>query len=123
MRGVNRRRAHAGLAELSAHVLAKRALPPATPAELEFHAAEARRDYAVMRRLALPRHLLARLVELSVVFDRAALLEERGLKVRVVQLFERSVTPRNTLILAEASSRARPNPRALDAGVDPTLPA
>ncbi|HEY3495832.1 MAG TPA: hypothetical protein VGK73_14140, partial [Polyangiaceae bacterium] len=108
MRGVNRRRAHAGLADLAAHVLAKRALPAATLPELEFHAAEAHRDYAIMRRLALPRHLLARLVELAVVLDRAALLEERGLEVRVVQLFERSVTPRNTLILAERShTRAR----------------
>jgi hypothetical protein len=100
MRGVNRRRAHAGLAELSAQVLALRGLAPATEAELRSHADDAQRDYASMRRLSLPRHLLARLVELAVVFDRAAVLEESGLRVEVTQLFESSVTPRNTLLLA-----------------------
>lgn len=104
MRGVNRRRAHAGLAELSSQVLALRGLPVATAAELRFHSENARRDYALMRRLALPRHLLARLVELTLVFDRAAALEEAGLGVRVAQLFESRVTPRNTLLLASASS-------------------
>jgi SAM-dependent methyltransferase len=100
MRGVNRRRAHAGLADLSSRVLARRGLPAATAAEVEFHADNARRDYASIRRLSLPRHLLARLVELTVVFDRAAALEEAGLSVQVAELFERRVTPRNTLLLA-----------------------
>ncbi len=102
MRGVNRRRAHAGLAELSSRVLAERSLPPATPAELRFHAEKAQCDYGAMRRLALPRHLLARLVELCVVFDRAAKLEESGLRVEVTELFASRVTPRNTLLLAGA---------------------
>jgi SAM-dependent methyltransferase len=105
MRGVNRRRALAGLAELSSRVLSDRGLPPATAAELEFHARNARRDYAAMRRFTLPRHLLARLVELTVVFDRAACLSERGLSVRVAELFERGVTPRNSLLLASANPR------------------
>lgn len=100
MRGVNRRRAQAGLAELSSRVLAKRGLAPATALELEHHLRNARRDHAAMRRISLPRHLLARLVELTVVFDRAASLTERGLAVRVAELFERRVTPRNTLLLA-----------------------
>jgi SAM-dependent methyltransferase len=100
MRGVNRRQAQAGLAVLASRVLAHRALAPATARELGAHAESARRDYASMRRLSLPRHLLARLVELSVVFDRAARLEETGLAVQVVQLFESHVTPRNTLLLA-----------------------
>jgi SAM-dependent methyltransferase len=102
MRGVNRRQAHAGLAELSSRVLASRALSPATAAELEFHAEKARRDHASIRRLSLPRHLLGRLVELAVVLDRAAKLEEAGLRVEVVQLFESRVTPRNSLLLARA---------------------
>jgi len=100
MRGVNRRRAHAGLAELSSQVLALRGLRAASASELRVHAENARRDHAAMRRLSLPRHLLARLVELAVVFDRAATLEEAGLAVRVAQLFESRVTPRNTLLLA-----------------------
>jgi SAM-dependent methyltransferase len=100
MRGVNRRRAHAGLAELSSHVFAQRGLPPPTEAELHAHAEQAHRDYAVIRRLSLPRNLLGRLVELAVVLDRAAVLEEAGLSVRMGELFESSVTPRNVLLLA-----------------------
>jgi hypothetical protein len=102
MRGVNRRQAQAGLTELARRVLSHHALPPATATELGFHAETARRDYAAIRRLSLPRHLLARLVELTVVFDRAARLEEAGHKVEVVQLFDNRVTPRNTLLLATA---------------------
>lgn len=110
MRGVNRRRAHAGLAELSSRVLSGRGLAPATPAELEYHTQNALRDHAVMRRFTLPRHLLARLVELTVVFDRAAYLSERGLGVRVAELFERGVTPRNSLLLASPNRRHPCNP-------------
>ena len=107
MRGVNRRKAHAGLAELAQLALARRALPPPSAAELRLHAENARRDYAAMRRLALPRHLLSRLVELAVVLDRAASLEEAGLSVEVTQLFENNVTPRNTLILARHAGRRK----------------
>jgi SAM-dependent methyltransferase len=101
MRGVNRRRAHAGFRELASRVLASRALPPATDAELTLHEESARSEHLSMRRFSLPRHLLSRLVELAVVFDRAALLEERGSAVQVAQLFEDAITPRNTLLLAE----------------------
>jgi hypothetical protein len=102
MRGVNRRRAHAGLRELAAHVLSRRGLPPASGAELALHAENARSEYVSIRRFSLPRHLLSRMVELAVVFDRAALLEEHGAVVQVVQLFEDTITPRNTLLLATA---------------------
>jgi SAM-dependent methyltransferase len=101
MRGVNRRRAHAGLRELASRVLASRALPPPTDAELRAHGEDARAEHLSIRRFSLPRHLVSRLVELAVVFDRAALLEEHGSAVQVVQLFEDAITPRNTLLLAE----------------------
>jgi SAM-dependent methyltransferase len=101
MRGVNRRQAHAGLRELASRVLASRALPPPTDAELRAHGEDARAEHLSIRRFSLPRHLLSRLVELAVVFDRAALLEEHGSAVQVVQLFEDAITPRNTLLLAE----------------------
>ncbi len=101
MRGVNRRRAHAGFRELAARVLESRGLAPATDAELTLHGENARTEQLSMRRFSLPRHLLSRLVELSVVFDRAALLEEHGSAVQVLQLFEAAVTPRNTLLFAE----------------------
>jgi SAM-dependent methyltransferase len=100
MRGVNRRRAQAGFSELAKTVLALRQLPAPTPAELAFHAGGAEREHAAIRRLALPRNLLARLVELTVVLDRAAVLEERGHSVLVAELFERRLTPRNTVLLA-----------------------
>lgn len=99
MRGVNRRRARAGFPALAARVLAGRGLSPPTAAELGFHAQNAARDRALIRRFSLPRNLLARLVELSVVLDRAALLEECGLPARVAQLFEQRVTPRNLVLL------------------------
>jgi len=102
MRGVNRRRAQAGFSALAATALTVRRLPPPTTAELRFHAQDAAREHAAMRRLALPRHLLGRLVEVSVVLDRAALLEEQGQSVLVVELFERRITPRNTVLVATA---------------------
>jgi hypothetical protein len=102
MRGINRRRSHAGFSELAKTVLAARQLPAPTPAELRFHEDGAEREHAATRRLSLPRNLLARLVEVTVVLDRAALLEERGQTVLVAELFEQRVTPRNTVVLATA---------------------
>jgi len=108
MRGVNRRRAHAGFAELASAALAARRLPAPTSAELELHAKNAEREHSAIRRLSLPRHLLARLVELSVVLDRAALLEERGQNVLVAELFEKRVSPRNTVLVATAAAHRLP---------------
>lgn len=105
MRGVNRRRAHAGFSELAKTVLAARELPPPTPAELRVHADDAERAHAAIRRLSLPRNLLARLVELTLVLDRAAVLEERGQHVLVAELFAQRVTPRNTVLVATADAR------------------
>jgi hypothetical protein len=99
MRGLNRRRAQGSWLDLATRALGQRGLEPPTASELEFHGANARRDHATIRRLSLPRTLLGRLVELAIVFDRGALLEEAGLHVQVAELFERRVTPRNTLIL------------------------
>jgi len=112
MRGVNRRRAQAGFADLAAHALALRQLPPPGARELSSCAEAARRDHAVMRRLSLPRNLLARLIELAVVRDRAAALEERGHAVAVAQLFEQHLTPRNTVIFASADPARLPPLRA-----------
>jgi hypothetical protein len=102
MSGANRRRAHAGFSELAKTVLAARRLSPPTPTELRVHADDAEREHAAMRRLSLPRNLLGRLVEITVVLDRAALLEERGQHALVAELFEQRVTPRNTVLLATA---------------------
>jgi hypothetical protein len=108
MRGINRRRAQAGFDELARHALARLGLPAPTATELRTHAGEARRDYAIMRRLALPRNMLARLVELAVVLDRAALLEEQGHCVQLGQFVEPQVTPRNTVLFASRHGERLP---------------
>jgi len=109
MRGINRRRAHAGLRDIAERALALRGLPPPSAAEIERHEHEAQRRYGVVRRLSLPRNMLARLVEIAVVLDRAAALEESGHHVQVATLFERAVTPRNIALFASRDpSRLRP---------------
>lgn len=106
MRGINRRRAQAGFDELARHALGRLGLAAPTAAELRTHATRARRDHAIMRRLALPRNMLGRLVELAVVLDRAALLEEQGQHVQLGQFVQAQVTPRNTVLFA-SRHRAR----------------
>jgi hypothetical protein len=100
MRGINRRRAHAGLAAIAAPALARRGLPAASEAELRRCEEEARRRHARARRLSLPRSMLARPLEIAVVLDRAAALEESGHHARVYTLFDRLVTPRNVALFA-----------------------
>jgi hypothetical protein len=104
MRGLNRRRARHGLAALASAALALRGLPAATDAELAACEADARADFARVRRLSLPRALLARLCEVAIVLDRAAALVEAGHAAVVAVAFDPAVTPRNLLI---AASRAR----------------
>lgn len=108
MRGINRRRAQAGFDELAERAFARLGLPAPTPSELQAHAAEARRDHAIMRRLALPRNMLARLVELAIVLDRAALLEEHGAHVNVAEFVDPRVTPRNTVLFASGQLERLP---------------
>jgi hypothetical protein len=100
MHGINRRRAYAGLAEVARMALELRQLPAASDSELAAHESAATREYAMMRRLSLPRSMLARLVEVLVCLDRAAFLEERGHRVLVAELFDRQISPRNIGIFA-----------------------
>jgi SAM-dependent methyltransferase len=100
MRGINRRRAHRGLRDVAERALAQRGLPCPTDAEVAHHEGESRRLYGVVRRLALPRSMLARLVEIAVVLDRAAALAESGARITVATFVQRAVTPRNIVILA-----------------------
>ena len=87
MRGINRRRAHAGLGEIARRALALRGLAPASDREVRAHEETARHRFAIVRRLSLPRNMLARLVEVAVVLDRAAALQESGHHVLVAQAF------------------------------------
>jgi len=108
MRGINRRQALDGLGTLAARALASRGLPGPSPAELAEHEHRARIEFASIRRLSLPRNMLARLVELGVVLDRAMRLCESGFAVRVALAFDRVVTPRNIALLASHDSSALP---------------
>lgn len=108
MSGINRRRANAGLAVVAELALSQRGLPPPSTAELAHHLELAAQHYAVIRRLSLPRSMLARLIEVLVSLDRAAHLEERGLDVQVATLFERAVSPRNIGIFASRSGQRLP---------------
>ncbi len=108
MTGINRRRANAGLAVVAERALALRELAPASAAELAHHDTLAAQHYGVIRRLSLPRSMLARLVEVLVSLDRAVHLEERGLDVAVATLFDRAVSPRNIGIFASRSGARLP---------------
>jgi SAM-dependent methyltransferase len=108
MRGINRRRARAGLREIAERALALRGLAPPAEDEIRRHEDEARRSFARIRRLSLPRSMLARLVEIAVALDRAAALGERGQEVLVATLCDRAVTPRNIGLFASRAAGLLP---------------
>jgi hypothetical protein len=101
MHGINRRQAQGSYANLVGRALALRGMAAATAPELWLHEQASRQEFARMRRLSLPRNLLSRLVEVALVLDRAAALEESGASVRVGCLFPPTVSPRNVGLWAE----------------------
>ena len=105
---MNRRQAHAGLAAIAQRSLAVHALPAASDAEIAAFERESQVQFAAIRRLSLPRDMLARAIELSVILDRAARLEESGYAVRVATIFERAVTPRNVSLFASRDAARLP---------------
>lgn len=105
-RGVPKDRVRQGLAEIAALSLTKRGLPPATAPELAHACARAALSDAAIARLSLPRHALARVLELAIVLDRARLLEEGGWRTDVVTLFSSRTSPRNLAIVAVAPRSA-----------------
>lgn len=113
MQGINRRRAHAGLADIAQRSLEQRGLPRASEDELAARGRDAALHFHSVRRLSLPRNMLARAVELAVILDRAACLEEHGYEVRVATLFERAVTPRNISLFASRDGTRLPSVRAV----------
>jgi SAM-dependent methyltransferase len=112
MHGINRRRAHAGLSDIAPRALAQRGLSAPSADELAGHERTGARRFGAMRRLSLPRNMLARLVELSVILDRAAWLEENGFALRIAALFERAVSPRNIALFASKDAARLPHVRA-----------
>ena len=100
--GLNRRAAHLELDALVARAFALRERPVPGPAAIAEAAAWARATHARARRLALPRSLLARVIEVFVLLDRACHLEAHGMRVTLGTLFDASVSARNLALLASA---------------------
>lgn len=98
--GINKRRFRHGLSGVADTALSLRGQPPATSTELAAAIAESDAEFAVIRRLSLPRSLLGRVMELALVVDRAAFLIEQGYRVEVRPLFDITVSPRNLGIIA-----------------------
>lgn len=108
--GLNRRAAQGDLPSLVARAFALRGLSPPSAPAIEEAADWARQEYARARRLSLPRALLARVLEVFVLFDRGLHLEERGFAVAVGEAFPVSVSPRNLVLLAAPSRPATTTP-------------
>ena len=104
LRGVNRRAAHSPLPLLAGQVFAARRLTAPTADDVVGAEAAAGVLHRRQRRLGVPRVLLARVLEVFVLLDRARFLEERGYVVQMGALFSPTVSPRN---LAIVGSRKR----------------
>jgi hypothetical protein len=95
MDGLNRRVARRDLSFLVARAFAHRGAPAPSAAAIDEAARWAREAHARARRLSLPRALLARVLEVYVLLDRAMLLERSGFVVRVGTAFPADVSARN----------------------------
>ncbi len=100
MEGLNRRAAHASIELLVARAFARRRLELPSPAAIETASRWAAAHHARMRRLALPRSLLGRVLEVFVLLDRAHHLETHGFDVSIGVLFPTAVSARNLVLLA-----------------------
>ena len=101
--GLNRRAAQRDLASLVARAFALRGRPLPSAAAIEDASVWARAEHARSRRLSLPRAMLARVLEVMVLLDRARYLEEHGFSVTVGALFPATVSARNLALVAERS--------------------
>jgi Methyltransferase domain len=97
-RGQRVYRGFAGLARASCR---ERGLDPPDEREIEAALTRARSEMAAIRRLSLPRNMLARPLELAIAADRAAYLRERGFTPRLAEAFPDDISPRNVLLVAE----------------------
>lgn len=109
--GLNRRAAHDALPVLVARAFAVRGLPAPPSTAIDEAARWARVQSALARRLSLPRALLARVLEVFVLLDRARYLEERGYDVRAGVLFDAAVSARNLALVADRSDPSNRDPR------------
>jgi len=102
--GLNRRAAHGDLASLVARAFAVRRRSPPSASAIAEAASWARVEHAEMRRLSLPRALLARVLEVLVLADRARHLEAHRRDVTIGLIFPESVSPRNLALVSPATS-------------------
>ncbi len=98
--GLNRRLAQQDLALLVARAFALRGRAVPSAAAIADAAAWAREAHGRARRLSLPRAMLARVLEVHILLDRAAYLEQHGLSVEVGELFPTTVSARNLALVA-----------------------
>jgi hypothetical protein len=98
--GLNRRVAQRDLSFLVARAFAHRGAPAPCEAAIDEAARWAREAHARTRRLCLPRTLLARVLEVYVLLDRAMVLERSGFVVRVGTAFPVDVSARNLALVA-----------------------
>lgn len=61
--------------------------------------------YQNYRRYSLPRYLFRRLIELWLVLDRAIALQENGYEVDLGEFCEKSMTPRNLMIIGQKTNK------------------
>jgi SAM-dependent methyltransferase len=105
--GLNRRAAQRDLGTLVARAFASRGRPAPPASAIDEAASWARVQHAEVRRLSLPRALLARVLEVLVLVDRARYLEERGRDVTIGLLFPARVSARNLVLASPAGGSCR----------------
>ena len=105
--GLNRRAAQRDLASLVTRAFAIRKRPAPAASAIEEAAAWARARHAQVRRLSLPRALLARVLEVLVLLDRARRLEAHGRDVTIGLLFPANVSARNLVLASRATDVSR----------------
>jgi len=98
--GLNRRAAQGDLASLVRRAFALRGLSAPAPEAIDEASSWAHTHHARQRRLSLPRAMLARVLEVMVLLDRARYLEERGFDVALGTLFPAAVSARNLALTA-----------------------
>jgi hypothetical protein len=98
--GLNRRAAQRDLALLVERAFAVRGRPSPSRQVIDEAARWAKVEHARARRLSVPRALLARVLEVYVLLDRAAYLERHGFSVEVGVLFPSAISPRNLALAA-----------------------
>jgi len=99
-RGVTKERFARGLRAAAERAFERRELLLPSDAELADAEARARAVHGRIARFALPRHALARVLELAIVLDRAVHLAEGGMRARVTPLFGLATSPRNLAVVA-----------------------